>query len=114
MAKDWTFTAGAPVEDSVRGAATRGLHLAAEHVLTEANDRVPIEEGTLQRSGRASSDPEEVRAAVSYDTPYAVPVHEDMAARHDDGRTAKWLELTLAEQADTVRRIVADTIRGAL
>lgn len=114
MAKSWTFTAGPPVDESMRAAAARGLHLAAEHVLTEANDRVPIEEGTLQRSGRASVDAEDLRAAVSYDTPYAVPVHEDMTARHDPGRAAKWLELTMAAEAETVRRIIANALREAM
>lgn len=114
MAKEWTFTAGEPVDERVRGAAARGLLLAAEAVLTEATDTVPIEEGTLQRSGRASVDPQNLRGLVSYDTPYAVRVHEDMTARHDPGRRAKWLEAAMAENTDMIRQIIADSIRGAL
>lgn len=114
MAKDWTFKVGAPVEDVARGAAARGLALAAEHVLDVAGESVPIEEGTLARSGRTSVDPEELRAAVSYDTPYAVRQHEDMTLRHDEGRSAKFLERALVSEQDTCRRIVADAIAGAL
>lgn len=98
----------------VNDAARRGLALAAEYVLEQANRTVPHEEGTLQRSGRASVADDELRAAVSYDTPYAVPVHENLRAAHDAGRRAKWLELTMQEQADAVRQIVADAIRGVL
>lgn len=108
------FTAGKDPLLAVEGASSRALALAAEYVLEQANRSVPIEEGTLQRSGVASVDDDGTRAAVSYDTPYAVRVHEDLVARHDAGRRAKWLESTLAEQADAVRQIIADTLRGAL
>jgi hypothetical protein len=74
-----------------RGAA-RGLQLWAEHVLEEANRVVPIEEATLLRSGVASVDEGALRAAVSYDTPYAVIQHEALDFRHDAGRQAKYLE----------------------
>lgn len=111
---DFKFKAGDDPTEDVEKAIVRGLRLAAEHVLTEANDRVPIEEGTLMRSGKTSVDERDLRAAVSYDTPYAVAVHEDMSARHDAGRTAKWLEQALAAEADTVRRIIAEEVRKAL
>lgn len=108
------FTTGTDALVVMRDAAARGLALAAEYVLEEANRSIPIEEGTLQRSGVASVDDDGTRAAVSYDTPYAVPVHEDLTARHDAGRRGKWLELTLQEQQDAVRQIIADTLRGEL
>ncbi|UQN29480.1 minor capsid protein [Brachybacterium kimchii] len=114
MSKDFTFSAGDPVDEAVRAAAARGLALAAEAVLAEANDKVPHEEGTLQRSGRASADEGELRAVISYDTPYAVRQHEDMTLHHKDGRTAKWLENALASNQEMVRRIIADAIKGAL
>lgn len=98
----------------MRDAAARGLALAAEYVLEQANRTIPHERGDLQRSGIASVDDEGTRAAVSYDMPYAVPVHEDLAARHDAGRRAKWLEMTMQEQQDAVRQIIAEALRGAL
>ena len=90
-----------------------GLRLATEHLLTEANKSVPHDEGTLERSGVASVESQsgKRRGAVSYDTPYAVRQHEDMSVHHDGKGRAKWLETTMAQEADTVGQIVATAIR---
>lgn len=95
---------------AIKRGAGRGLQLAVEHLLTEANKAVPHDEGTLERSGSASVDQATGRAAVSYDTPYAVRQHEDMTLRHDGKGQAKWLETTLASERGTVGRIVAQAI----
>lgn len=87
-----------------------GLKLGGEHVLKLARDRVPIEEGTLERSG-ATSDDGRATVAVSFDTPYAVRQHEDMAAHHDDGRQAKYLETAAAEAAPDVGKLVAAAVQ---
>ena len=108
---DWD---GEAVSDAVREAAARGLLVGAEHILGEARKVVPIAEGTLERSGAASVDEQQLVAAVSFDTPYAVRVHEDMNARHSPGRTAKYLERPTTEQADTFRALVAAQVRRAL
>ena len=104
----------------ITGAASRinagtltGLELAAEFVLQLANTRVPVEEGTLERSGRATVDYSQLRAAVSYDTVYAVPQHEHLDWRHSDGRQAKYLESAINDSAVQVRDIVAAQIRRA-
>lgn len=111
---DWKATFNHGVTKAVRDAANRGLALSAEHVLAESNKHVPIEEGTLERSGTTSTDPAKHRAAVSYNTPYSGRVHEDMGARHNAGRTAKYLENALTSSAPAVREILAKTIRGVL
>lgn len=108
------FNAGADPGKAVSEASGRALAIAAEYLLEQANRSVPVEEHTLQRTGRTSVNDEGTQAAVTYDTPYAVPVHENLTARHDEGRRAKWLELTLQEQKEQVRQIIADGIRGAL
>lgn len=108
---NWT---GAAALRGTRAGAARGLRLAAEHVLTESRKRVPIEEATLERSGVASVDETALTAGVSYDTPYAVRQHEDMNLRHDAGRTAKYLEKTVDEQAATVEAIIAAQVRRSL
>lgn len=95
--------------EQVRAAAEKGVALAAEHLLTESRRLVPIEEGTLERSGAATA--EGLVAAVSYDTPYAVRQHEELGYRHDEGRQAKYLEEPMAAEADTVAGIVAEQIR---
>ena len=94
------------------GECAQALHLATEHVLSEANKQVPHDEGTLERSGRASNDGR--RGAVSYDTPYAVRQHEDMSLHHHGKGQAKWLENTMAQESKTVGAIIAQSIRGKL
>ncbi|GLW53970.1 minor capsid protein [Kitasatospora phosalacinea] len=107
----WT---GDVVLRAERAGAARGLLAAAEHVLQRSRQLVPIEEGTLERSGVASVDEQQLTAAVSYDTPYAVRVHEDMTARHDPGRSAKYLERPLSEESGTVEQIIAAAVRRVL
>ncbi|MER8042589.1 hypothetical protein [Streptomyces sp. NPDC094032] len=97
-----------------RAGAVRGLRLASEHVLTEARRIVPIEEATLERSGAATVDERSMKAAVSFDTPYAVRQHEELTYRHDAGRSAKYLEKPMAEEADTVGEIIAAQVRRSL
>ncbi|WP_043471013.1 minor capsid protein [Kitasatospora sp. MBT66] len=108
---EWTGDATLRAE---RAAAARGLLAAAEHVLQVSREVVPIEEGTLARSGVASVDEQQLVAAVSYDTPYAARVHEDLNARHDQGRTAKYLERPAAAEAAAVEQIIAAAVRRAL
>ncbi|QKN87539.1 hypothetical protein SEA_HFRANCETTE_12 [Streptomyces phage HFrancette] len=105
---------GAAVAAAARAGAVQGLRLGAEHVLQVSRARVPIEEGTLERSGTATVDEDQLTAAVAYDTPYAVRQHEEMDYRHDNGRTAKYLERPLTEESATVARIVAAQLRRAL
>ncbi|MBM7767358.1 minor capsid protein [Glutamicibacter nicotianae] len=111
MAKGWKLKTN-PVIPRLRNASGRGLGLAAEHVLGESNKIIPHEEGTLQNTGATSVDTKNLRAAVSYNTPYAVVQHEDLSLRHDEGRQAKFLETALASEKDAVREIVRRTIAG--
>lgn len=99
---------------AARAGGARGLELAAEHLLQVSRGRVPIEEATLERSGVASVDPDHLRAAVSYDTPYAVRQHEDLGLHHDSGRTAKYLEHPAAEERGTLAALIAQAIRNEL
>jgi hypothetical protein len=105
---------GHRITRQARKGAVRGLALAAEHILTEAQKIVPIEEGTLGRSGTASVDDGKLRAAVSFDTPYAVVQHEDMTLGHDAGRQAKYLEQPLAAEKATVGKILQREVRREL
>ncbi|GAA1544406.1 minor capsid protein [Nocardioides humi] len=100
----------------VREGATKGVTLAVEHVLSEANKHVPHDEGTLERSGATVVGPtaKGVRGVVSYDTPYAVKQHEDMTLNHHGKGQAKWLENTLAAERQTVGKIIATAISKEL
>ena len=85
----------------------------AEYVLGESIQQVPHEEGDLQSSGKVSVDEGSSRAAVSYDTPYAVRQHEDMTYQHDPGRKAKYLEDPLNAAANgPAQAIIARHLKG--
>ena len=102
------------VNAKARAGAVRGLQVATEHLLQASRTVVPIEEGTLERSGVASVDETELKGAVSYDTPYAVRQHEELTWQHDEGRTAKYLEGPALAEADTMLALIAAQIRRAL
>ncbi|UNZ18872.1 hypothetical protein [Streptomyces sp. 891-h] len=101
-------------ESRTRAGAARGVRLAVEHLLQVSRARVPIEEGTLERSGTATVDEQELTGAVAYDTPYAVRQHEEMNYRHDAGRGPKYLEQPLNEEAAAMQQIIAAQVRRAL
>ena len=102
------------VDQRVREAAAQGLWEAAEHLLEYANRTVPIDEGMLQDSGQASIDRSQLKAVVSYDTPYAVRQHEELTYQHAPGRRAKWLELSLEERREALQQYIANRIRQGL
>ena len=110
----WKADINPRARDILSGATTRGLSLAAEHVLGESNKKVPIEEATLERSGVTSVNAEDLTATISYDTLYAVRQHEAMNYRHDNGRAAKFLENAMNENVTEVREIIARELRGQL
>ncbi|WP_457028106.1 hypothetical protein [Kitasatospora sp. P5_F3] len=102
------------VMPQVRRAAARGLELGMEHVLAESNKLVPLDEATLERSGKVSVDEATLEGIVSYDTPYAVRQHEELTYRHAPGRQAKYLETAVTEHTPVVLAVVAAEIRRAL
>lgn len=103
---------GREVKRRYRDAVNDVVADAGEYLLEEANRTVPIEEGTLARSG--SVDAGDAEATVSYDTPYAARQHEETSYRHASGRRAKWLQLTFQEQARRIESFLADRLRGLL
>lgn len=113
--KGWTNTLDiGPINARVAELAADALYEGGEMILAESDTRVPIEEGTLSRSGHVSEDRAELKVAVSYDTPYAVVQHEEMSFHHDGGREAKYLENAFNHMLPTVRQHVAARIRGGL
>lgn len=97
----------------IQAAVRKGLKTGAEHLLQASRAVVPLEEATLERSGKASVSESKLRAAVSYDTPYAVYQHERLDLRHDNGRTAKYLERPLLDEQRTLQELIAAQIRKA-
>lgn len=91
-----------------------GLGDAAEHLLGTANELVPLDEGPLMHSGVADVDRSSLRAAVSYDTPYAVRQHEEMDYRHAPGRSAKYLEIPFHAEREVMLELMAARARRRL
>lgn len=112
MAGTSNHPSAAEMETRLRAACEKALTLSTEHLLTESRRLAPIEEGPLERSGKATVDG--MRGAVSFATPYAVRQHEDMTYRHDAGRQAKYLEQPATTEAATISRIHATTIERAM
>jgi hypothetical protein len=95
-------------------ACVKGLTLSSEHVLGVSNSRVPLEEGTLERSGSTVVVEKDLEAVIFYDTVYAVVQHEALDFHHDPGREAKFLEKSLLESTDTFPEITAAQVKRAL
>jgi len=104
MREDWDFPD--PTADG-----EKAVNSALEHVLNETNKIVPLEEGTLQRSG--ITDQSGLHGVVSYDTPYAVKQHEDRTLSHDHGRQAKYLERTAKSEKQKVQEYLAEHLEDA-
>jgi Bacteriophage HK97-gp10, putative tail-component len=87
-------------KDTPRAAQT-GVAAEAQRLLTESQKRVPVKTGALRDSGRVRiQEPQgkQISAQIDYTMPYAVVVHEDLEAHHDNGQ-AKYLESVLRENA---------------
>ncbi|MEV7092826.1 hypothetical protein AB0M80_08250 [Amycolatopsis sp. NPDC051045] len=97
------------LDDFTRG-AEKGVKLAAKHVRGVAVNRAPKDTGALRNTGTATTDG--LTGAVSFDTEYAVPQHEEETWHHEDGQ-AKYLESALDDEVDVARQIIAAQIRKA-
>ena len=79
-------------------ALKEAMFAEATTVLNESKKIVPVDLGTLKRSGEVEPpkvDSSGVEVSITYGgaaSEYAAIVHEDMTARHKNGQSAKYLE----------------------
>lgn len=92
-----------------RQLASEGLTRALEHTLGVANQLVPLDEGTLERSGKVVVNG--LEGAISYDTVYALRQHEELTWKHLPGRQAKYLETPMNTERETMLAIMAASVR---
>lgn len=104
---------GREVSAKLRAAAADGLLEAAEELRKDSQAEAPVQEGTMILSAEASVDRRALKAAVSYDTPYAPKQHEDRSLQHRNGRKAKFLEDPAERNAGRYLGHVSDRIRAA-
>lgn len=88
-------------------ALLKALKAEADEILEDAKRYAPEATGRLKRSGQVSADDDTV--AISFDTPYAVVVHERM-----DRRGNKFLERALLEHAKSVGKNAATAVEKEL
>lgn len=94
-----------------RRLASQGLERALEHTLGKAKAIVPLEEGTLERSGRVNMLTE-LSGQITFDTVYAVVQHEELSYKHLPGRTAKYLEGPMNSEREVMLRLMAVPLRA--
>lgn len=92
--------------------AEHAMLAGAELLLDESNRKVPLETGTLERSGNAAAQGYE--AAVGYNTPYAVRQHEEVGYAHKGKGEAKYLENAMHNNKAQILGAIGDEIRRAL
>ncbi|HEY6116474.1 MAG TPA: minor capsid protein [Candidatus Dormibacteraeota bacterium] len=105
----YSFTGRRQWTSRGRRLASEGLRRGLEHVLAESRKIVPLDEGTLERSGRVDVDG--LNGAVSYDTVYARRQHEELTWKHLPGRSAKYLEIPMNREREVVLRLMAVPLR---
>jgi hypothetical protein len=109
-----TTTSAAELVALARQGMADGLNLSAEHVRGVSVARTPIQYGDLRSSQTVVPATEsELQSAVVSDLDYAVPVHENLTARHPTGQ-AKFLESASLESIAEVERIISAAIRRKL
>ena len=103
-------------EERRRGAAfEKGLVRGGLFIQRESQKIVPVEFGVLKNSARTRRESRRYRTvvSVSYNTDYAVFVHEDLEARHRPGKTAKFLEIPIRRHGKRIVSEIAMEVRRA-
>lgn len=90
------------IEAELLKGAQKGLRDTAEDILGESQKLVPVDTGTLQKSGTVQYNEDKTIATISYSTPYALKQHEDLSLKHNTSKNenaqAKYLERPFNEK----------------
>lgn len=92
------------VEADLKKAALKGLNKLGHVILGESNKVVPVDTGTLMRSGAVNQSLKEGTVTISYNTPYARRQHEEHKAK------AKYLERPFNELSKQAQKYGEDAI----
>lgn len=111
----------------VQDAAKEAIQSVGSKIFDEAQARVPVQTGALQRSGRftAAGSKEAPEGIISYGdmgvgrrgrttAEYAVERHEQRSRSSDLRAGDKWLEKALLENGEAFRNEVLRLMRAAL
>lgn len=98
------------LEEEIIQTALKEQKKLANNILAESQKLVPIDTGTLARSGAVSTDKNTLTTTIFYDTPYARKQHEDTTLNHPNGGQAKYLERPFNEKADELETKIGQAI----
>ena len=101
-----------PAFQAIRKAAADSLKEEAQVIGDIADDTAPNDEGDMISTRTVTR--KQLVARITYPSPYAVRQHESRKYRHRNGRRAKWLELTINEQAHLFAGRIAGRIARRL
>ena len=99
-------------EEEIMKAALKGQKTLALNILAESQKIVPVDTGTLQRSGHI--DTKDNITTISYNTPYALKQHEDATLNHPKGGEAKYLERPFNEKVGEYENFVSTEVYKAM
>lgn len=92
-------------------AVGQALYKGASHILNEANNIAPKDEGPLTQTSDVSVDAEQGKANIFYVQKYAPRLHEHPEYNFQGGRQGKWLEKTILSESNRIAEIMATEIR---
>lgn len=90
--------------------AKDGVRRAADEILQVSNQIVPLDDAVLLGSGMVDWQPG-AEATVSYDTPYAVKLHEDRSLSIRGGRRVQYLRKSVVSSRPYVLRWFGDAFK---
>lgn len=95
-------------EDRTAKKAEIGLYKAALFILRKSQKIVPVDTGALKNSGRVKLKGRgfTANAVIEYLVAYAIYVHENLEARHKQGKFAKFVETPLRAHRADIREII--------
>lgn len=105
---------GPEVDRRARAAIKEALLDVGEFLLDESNKTVPHMDGILEQSGEVSLMSGKSIVKVSYNTPYAIRLHEHPEYHFLKSRRGKWLELTIQEQHSAILAHIEAPLRREL
>lgn len=113
MMKTRTRSKWNDVSPKIRTKGREAVFDALDHLLDESNKKVPHDEGDLQASGQTQLDPVHMSGRISYNTPYAIRLHEHPEYNFQKGREGKWLERTIKRRKTAVLQYMQNKMKEA-
>jgi hypothetical protein len=93
------------VREQIIAAAMRGLKITGELILGESKKKVPIDTGTLMRSGTVNADYTKNFVEISFNTPYARKQHEIHKSK------SKYLERPFQEHSGKAKDFIEKELK---